>query len=250
MIKRILLGLGFFFLNSLSHISFSQEALVRIAVEQFNPPFAMRGANNQVYGFEVAMMQHLCEIMNVRCEYQSLHFVDVLNSVMRNQSEFGLAAITITPERQQSMLFSMPYLQSQASFIGLSTFTQEFFNVTMLNGKRIGVQEDTVFPGIISSIGLKNIQIKTYPYVQNIIDALNNGDIDIAMIDTQAAWYWQSQTANLFKVYGDPITYGTGLGIAISPQRPDLVPIVNQALIQYKQTPQYKEDYTAYLGRF
>lgn len=245
--KCLLIGLIFSLFPLLSN---AQPNELRIAVGQFGPPFVMQGANNQLFGFDIAMVQSLCKIMGMTCRLYPMHFVDILNAVSQNQVDMGLDAITITQERMKSMLFSNPYLHPQISFLGLSTFTTQPFDISMLNGKRIGMLSGTVFSDVLTTLNIQNAKIKTYPHTQNVIDAIQNKDIDIAILDAQAAWYWKAQTTGVMQTYGQPLEYGAGLGIAISPQQPDLVPLVNAALKQYLQSPEFQQQAASYLYHF
>ncbi|WP_040916294.1 transporter substrate-binding domain-containing protein, partial [Legionella tunisiensis] len=47
----------------------AQGEPLRIAVDTFAPPFVMESAHNQLYGFDIAMMQSLCRIMQRTCQF-------------------------------------------------------------------------------------------------------------------------------------------------------------------------------------
>lgn len=42
-----------------------------VATEIFNPPFIMQGANKQLFGFDIEMMEDICRIIQRECQYRS-----------------------------------------------------------------------------------------------------------------------------------------------------------------------------------
>ncbi|KTC83454.1 putative amino acid ABC transporter, periplasmic binding protein [Legionella cincinnatiensis] len=56
-------------------MSFSYAEPVRplvVATEIFNPPFIMQGANNQLFGFDIEMLEDICQIIHRECQSSSI----------------------------------------------------------------------------------------------------------------------------------------------------------------------------------
>lgn len=79
-------------------------------------------------------------------------------------------------------------------------------------------------------------------------NALKRGEVDIILLDNAAALYWASNSSDVFKLAGPPYMYGYGYGIAINPSEVNLLTDFNNALVQYQNSNNYKQNYNRYFG--
>ncbi|WED43682.1 transporter substrate-binding domain-containing protein [Legionella cardiaca] len=247
--KRLLsfvLYLSVFFNPSL----FAQGEPLRVGIDTFTPPFVMQGANMQLFGFDISMMEYICRYMKRNCVFVPLDFNNIFNAVETKQVDVAVSALTITAERASRVLFSSPYLLGNSRFIGPSALAKEKFGLQLLNNHTIGIEEGTIFPNVINSLGVRNPKIVTFKDAPHLIDALQSNDIDIALMDAPSAMYWQSQSSGILSVLGEPFPYGFGLGIAINRNEVDLLNNINQALIAYQNSPDFKKDYDKFIASF
>lgn len=221
-----------------------------VAVESFEPPFVMETSNDQFYGFDIAMMEYICQQLNRTCQYRIMPFDQLINAVANRQAEVAVSAITITPERALLVNFSTPYLISEASFLANADLARYPFDLSLLQGRKIGVVTGTVFADLITTMGIVNPQIVNYTQLEDSIEALNNGDIDLALMDEPTAFYWQSQSSGLMRMVGKPFAYGYGLGIAINRDNVQLLQQINQVLLTYQNSDAYKLAYQKYIAHF
>lgn len=95
-----------------------------VATEIFNPPFIMQGANKQLFGFDIEMMEDICQMIHRECQYRPGFFENtLLNSIEKHEADLGVASITITLERSQQVNFSFPYLPSNAQYLALKKWS-------------------------------------------------------------------------------------------------------------------------------
>ncbi|RUR09388.1 transporter substrate-binding domain-containing protein [Legionella sp. km772] len=222
-----------------------------IGVDSFVPPFVMQGGNGELYGYDISMMNSICKIIQRTCKFQPIKWLDLLPAVMNNQVDLVVSSITITPERAKQMNFSLPYGLSYSRFLTNSdTPVANPFTLSSLDGKKIGVYKGTIYEDQASHIGVTNPIIKTYVGYQDVLKALTNKDVDYILLDNPTALYWAANSSGAFKVIGEPYVYGFGIGIVISDQDKDLIPIINQAVIQYQNSPDYKQNYQRFLETF
>lgn len=227
-----------------------QKTLV-IGVDSFVPPFVMQGGHGELYGYDISMMNSICKLMQRNCKFQPIKWIKLLPAVMNNQVDLVVSSITITPERAKQMNFSLPYGLSYSRFLtNSSTPVNTPFTFSALDGKRIGVYEGTIYEDQASHIGMKNPIIKSYGSYQDVLKALTNNKIDYILLDNPTALYWAANSSGAFKVVGAPNIYGFGIGIVISNQNRDLIPAINQALLKYLNSDDYKQNYKRYLESF
>lgn len=60
---------------------FAQGEPLNVGVESFAPPFVMQGNHNQLFGFDIDMMNNLCKIMNRTCTFHVMRFSQLLDAV-------------------------------------------------------------------------------------------------------------------------------------------------------------------------
>lgn len=125
-----------------------------------------------------------------------------------------MAGMDITPEREKQVLFTTPYYDNSALFVGQQG---KYTSVDQLKGKKVGVQNGTTHQKFIMD---KHPEITTVPYdsYQNAKLDLQNGRIDGVFGDTAVVTEWLKDNPKLAAV-GDKVTdkdyFGTGLGIAV-----------------------------------
>ncbi|MGM9453771.1 transporter substrate-binding domain-containing protein [Legionella bozemanae] len=229
---------------------FAQGEPLNVGIESFDPPFVMQGNHNQVFGFDVDMMNSLCKILNRTCTFHVMRFNQLLDAVVNQKIDVAVSSITITSERTKIVNFSLPYLQSFSRFLERASNTKEPFSLDLLNTKKIGLEEGTVFFDQLREMGVKNPNVKFYAGIQEQLAALSGGNVDIILLDNPTATYWASNSANTFRLIGPRYMYGYGYGIAVSPANADLLTKLNQALIQYQNSDEFKQNYNKYLYQF
>lgn len=228
----------------------AQGEPLRVAVDPLNPPFVMQGANNQFSGFDISMMQYICQTLKRTCQFIPIHFDKIIDAVSTEQVDVASSSITITPERAAIVNFSLPYLLSEARFIGPNQLATTPFKLKMLNGRKIGVSEGSIFPDVIKKLAVKDPNIITYTSLNNLMDDLYQGNIDFGLMDDPAALYWQAQSSRKLAVLGKSFNYGVGLGIALNKNNTELLQLLNQALLQYQNSDEFKQSYQTYMVDF
>ncbi|WP_298627959.1 transporter substrate-binding domain-containing protein [uncultured Legionella sp.] len=240
-----LLALCFFITQSLQ----AAGEPLRVAVDPINPPFVMQGANNQLYGYDISMMENICKILQRTCQFIPIRFNKILNAVDTNQVDVGCSSITITADRVKIVDFSLPYLVSPARIIGPKNLAKSF-NIHLLDGKKIGMTEGSIYAVLLQQMGIKNPKIIPYTDLNYLIDDLYQGKINFGLMDEPSALFWQTQSSQKLAVLGKSINYGAGLGIAVNRDNPVLLRAINDALLIYLDSNDFNTNYHTYMTHF
>lgn len=240
--------ISFIFLTSLAH---AEDQPLVVGVESFDPPFVAQGAHHEIYGFDIDMMSSICRLIHRKCHFHLMNFDQLLNAVATKKVDVAVAAMTITPERAKIVSFSIPYLVSYSRFITFrSNVSQTPFSYSQLDGKKIGIEAGTVYGAQIAELKIKDPIIVEYKQGSELLLALSNKDIDYVLLDNPGALYWEANSGNQFVTVGQPLMHGFGCGIAINQGDQELLKSINQAILQYQSSSQYKIDYDKYLLQF
>lgn len=114
------------------------------------PPFEYKDSSgvNGVAGVDADISQEIANDIGVKLEIKDIEFTSALAAVQNGKGAFAAAGISIKPEREKILDFSIPYVTSVQYII-----TKKDLNVNVLEdlkGKKIGVQTGTTGDYIIS----------------------------------------------------------------------------------------------------
>ena len=236
--KKVLLAT---LLASLS-LSATAAQTIRFATEASYPPFESMDASNKIVGFDVDLANALCKEMEATCTFANQSFDSLIPSLKFRRIDAVMAGMDITPEREKQVLFSTPYYDNSALFVGQKG---KVADIAALKGKKVGVQNGTTHQKFIMD---KHPEITTVPYdsYQNAKLDLQNGRIDAVFGDTAVVTEWLKAEPKLAPI-GDKVTdkgyFGTGLGIAVRQGNTDLQAKFNTALAKVKQDGTYETIY-------
>ena len=206
-------------------LSATAAQTIRFATEASYPPFESIDANNKIVGFDVDLANALCK---------------EIDAVM--------AGMDITPEREKQVLFTTPYYENSALFVGQQG---KYTSLEQLKGKKVGVQNGTTHQKFIND---KHPEITTVPYdsYQNAKLDLQNGRIDAVFGDNAVVTEWLKSNPKLAAV-GDKVTdkdyFGTGLGIALRQGNTELQQKFNAALEKVKKDGTYQTIYSKWFQK-
>ncbi len=233
-----------------SNVAAAPLPTLTIGVDNFAPPFVNRGAHDVWYGFDVTMMNYICTQIKRTCVFKPYYFRELLPAVANGEIEVGVGAIAITPERLTRVNFTQPYVASKASFLTLNRQTTVPFTFSSLNRQRIGIEKGSIYPQVIRALGIVEPRILAYDSNDLLVDALQQNQIDYALLDTPEAKFWQSKATSHLRVIGPSFKYGVGLGIAVNQANKRLLADINRALAQFLQSPAFRQAQTQFLNYF
>ena len=109
-------------------------------------------------------------------------FDQLYDAVHEQRVHIVVSAVTITPERQQTLFFSEPYLDAGMS-LAVSAGNSDINSLKNLTGKRVAVLKGTIGEEMALSNGLfKQSEIITYQVNEKRMADLNNGVVDAAIV--------------------------------------------------------------------
>ncbi len=160
----------------LASVSLSATAAqtIRFATEASYPPFESIDANNKIVGFDVDRQMPCVKRSTRPVPSATGAFDSLIPSLKFRRIDAVMAGMDITPEREKQVLFTTPYYDNSALFIGQKG---KYASVDLLKGKKVGVQNGTTHQKFIMD---KHPEITTVPYdsYQNAKLDLQNGRID------------------------------------------------------------------------
>ncbi len=86
---------------------------VSVATDATFPPFeTVDESTKDLTGFDIELMRAIAQETGMNFQFVNIGFDPMLAGLAQCQYDAAIAAITITPERQQQFLFSEPYVNA------------------------------------------------------------------------------------------------------------------------------------------
>lgn len=161
-------------------------------------PFEYLDESGKPVGIDMEIAAALATKLGLKLEIKDMAFDSVVSAVASGSCDIGMAGLTITEERKQSVDFTISYFKSSQVVIAkegdpiLSATTKEAVEA-ILAGKTIGVQNGTTGYSYSSGDsdayeGITNPDnVKGYTSGALAVSALLSGSIDYVVIDKAPA---------------------------------------------------------------
>lgn len=218
---------------------------LKIATESSFKPFSYTDAEGNLIGYEIELVNALCEEMNAKCEVISQDWDGLIPGLNAQKFDAAIAGMSIRPERKEVVDFSDPYFHSGIILIGKKG---DDISVDELAGQPIASQRSTV-----SSQYLQNehddADIKLYDTQDNAYLDLTSGRVRALMSDKVVGVDWlKTEAGQEYEIKGDEIsTDDDAMGIAFRKGDP-LVAKFNTALAELKDNGTYDQITGSYFG--
>ena len=220
---------------------------VTIGILPFNPPFEMEAdKKGHYFGFDVDLMNAICTRGQMECQFISGTLPELFNLLSKGKIDLAMGAISITPQRQQTYLFSLPYLASYGHFI--TKQNSKIQSISDLIGKRVGVLKGSLYQQLAKDILNNQVNVIEFDASSGIIEGLINGKIDAALMDEGSAWYWKAANDQIIKLLGDHYKVGIGYGIISTMDNKKLIAQINQVLLKIESNGTYLKIYNRYFN--
>jgi len=215
---------------------------LRVGIDATYPPFGM--AEGRDYsGFDVDIARGLAREMGLAPEIINASFDGVFPALQNGTFDVVISAVTITPERQQTLLFSDPYIDAgQAIAVKKGSPIR---SVDDLSGRTVGVQINTTAQFAMEK--RTGINIAKYNTIDLALLDLQNGRVDAVASDGPVLRYMTRMTFTALTVAGGDYT-AEQFGIVLAKNADDLRRAVNAALWRLQQSGEYARIYTTWFG--
>ncbi|KTC75340.1 arginine ABC transporter substrate-binding protein [Legionella birminghamensis] len=223
-----------------------QAETLTVATLPYAPPFEMAAdKSDHFFGFDIDIMEEICRRIQAYCKFMPMTFEQLMVRTYTGNVNLAIAAITITDDRKESYLFSLPYLPSSGQL--LTSSNSPIQNLNDLAGKQIGSEKGTIFKGLLLEKFNNNIQIKEYSTQPEIFQALGNNEIDALILDEGSSKYWSANGD--FKLIGPEMKIGIGYGIMANKREQALIDRINKALLSMENDGTYVKIYSKYFDQ-
>ena len=147
-------------------------------------PWEMVGEGGEYVGINMDLARLIAEELGMELVIENVDFNSVVNMVVTGKADAAIAGLTITPEREEEVLFSIPYATAVQSVIVREGY-EEIATLDDLVGKIVGVQMSTTGDLFVSE--MEGVEVRQYSSGTNAAMDLAAGRVDAVMIDSAPA---------------------------------------------------------------
>ena len=203
-----------------------------VGLDDEYPPMGFKDENNQIVGFDVDLAKEATKRLGAEVEFKAIDWSSKEAELKSGRINVLWNGLDITPERQENMLFSDPYMDNRQIIFVRTGDDQGIVAETDLAGKAVGTQAgSTAETYITSNADLQNSfkEFKTYgDYISAFMD-LENGRLDAVVCDEIVGRYYISKHPDTLQALDVTVGPVTQFGIAFAKENTELRDKVQKA---------------------
>lgn len=157
-----------------------KEKKLLVGTDATYPPFESKDETGKLVGYDIDLMDEICDKLGARCEYVVVPFDGIISGLNSEKYDAIISSFTITPEREQVIDFSRPYYNASQS-ISVRLDRQDINSLIDLKGKKIGVQLGTT--GELLAKKVEGAEVISFDNIGAAFIDLENGKLDAIVND-------------------------------------------------------------------
>jgi len=215
---------------------------LRVGIDATYPPFGI-AEGGQFSGFDVDIARAIARELGVQVELINASFDGVFPALQNGAFDVVISAVTITPERSATMLFSDPYIAAGQQVVvrGDSTIT----GPDDLAGRKVGVQINTTAQFAMEK--RPGVELVKYNTIDLALLDLQNARVDAVASDGPVLRYMVRMSFPGLKTVGAEYT-DEQFGVVLARTSDDLRRAVNAALWKLQDSGEYTKIYATWFG--
>ena len=219
----------------MSAVKLMQDGVLTVGMEIGYPPFEDFAEDGTTpIGYDVDFAKALGDKLGVTVNFVNTAWDGIFQGIGVNY-DCVISAVTITPERKESMLFSEPYINNYQAVVVTKDFAGKIGSFLDLNNMAIAVQKETTSDHLMSdyvSTGSITATISANEKITTCFTQLENGEVDAVVVDsTVADGYLASNPDKFVKAFQDE-NEPEQFGVAMALDNTTLQAAINEAIVQ------------------
>ena len=93
-----------------------QKAKLKVGISADFPPFEYYDENEELYGFDVDLMNYIGDRIGFDIEFVNMSFDQLFSAVMGGDVDCAISAIAVTEERNNVIDYTIPYLSAKVTY--------------------------------------------------------------------------------------------------------------------------------------
>ena len=231
-----------------------KEDTLVMATNAAFPPYEFKDGD-KFAGIDVEIAEKIAEKLGMTLEIQDVDFGAIIDGVATGKYDMGMAGMTVTEERKQSVNFSNTYAtgvqviivkdgSELASLDDIFVFDDNGDPTALVNDKiKVGVQQDTTgdiySSSDVTGWGLNDVtedgttvtdRVVRFKTGAEAVEALKTGKVDMVIIDNEPAKSFVAANTGIHILEGDNEYAVEDYAICVAKENTELLEKINAAL--------------------
>lgn len=180
-------------------------------------PMGFKDESGEIVGFDVDLAKEVARRMGVKFEFRPIDWNAKVEELNTRRIDIIWNGLDITPERQENILYSNPYMDNRQIILVKADSNQDIHSEYDLADKIVGTQAGSSSEIYVEhDETLKNSlkEFRTYGSFKTAFRDLESGAVDVLIVDEIVGRYEMSKVPQKFKAI-EEVTIGpvTKIGI-------------------------------------
>jgi polar amino acid transport system substrate-binding protein len=213
-------------------------------------PFQFKDASGKIVGFDVDIVDLAAKKLGVTQEIVDIDFAVIKSgaAMAAKKCDVAAAGMTITPDRQKNIDFSVPYFDATQALLAKKGTGATSLADVKTKGLKLGAQASTTGLEYVKKQGFDPTE---YADSAKELLALQAGQADVIVQDLPVVLTWlkKPEVAEKFELIGSLDTgeqYGIGLKKGADPV---LLKTINDEIAKAKQDGTYEQIFVKWFGK-
>jgi len=209
---------------------------ITIGTEATYPPMESIDENGDFIGIDIDIAREIANDLGANADFQNIGWEELFDAAKEGKVDMIISAITITPERAETLSFSDPYFNAGQVIVTKKDMADLIRGVEDLRDRRVGAQIETT-----SETEAKKYtdSVVTFENYNLALDDLLEGKVEAIVIDYPAALGMVAKNEGL-AIVGEPFTQEF-YGVAVQIGQDELLGRINETIRRLKQTGELKK---------
>lgn len=192
----------------------NEKEVIIIGVDDKFAPMGFRDEDNELTGFDIDYAKAAAEYMGVEVKFQPIDWKTKENEIQSDRIDLIWNGYTITPEREEKVDFTRPYLENaQVVAVLVDSHIEELAD---LEGEVIGLQALSSAMDALEANPIYEKVDSITEFADNVLalSDLKSGRVEAVVIDEVVIDYYMAQEQDTFRVLDEslaPEQYGVGV---------------------------------------
>lgn len=199
-----------------------------VGIDDEYAPMGFRNEKGEIIGFDIDLAKEAAKRMGVEFEFLPIDWNNKENELDSGRIDLIWNGLDITPERQERILYSKPYMDNRQILLVKKDNDQGIRSESDLAGKSVGTQDGSNSADYINQNETLKKSFKEFKTYRNFRDAFNDlesGAVDVLIVDELAGRFEMSKVPSKFDPIETTVGPVTELGIGF---RKDNVELRNE----------------------
>ena len=145
------------------------------------PPYEwhlMQNGKDEIVGFDIEIARSLAKSIGVELEIKDLDFDAIVPSITSGQADIGIAGLSVTKERLESVNMTQPYFQNKQIILVNKSAAGQYKKLEDFKGKTVGAQTGSIQETTVHEKFPPEVKVKSLAKLNNLVMEVLNGTAD------------------------------------------------------------------------